>query len=89
MPRATVKMALLLADIMEAAPVPAVPFMPPPMPPIVPFMSMPPVPAVETGEVFWEAFLADFMKASRVFSPLAGALMTPTIPAWQCSAREQ
>ena len=73
MPKATVKTAPVLADSIEAAPVPVVPFMlPPPMeePPEVLFMSLPPTACAETGAVLLEAFLAAAAKASMVFLPV-------------------
>lgn len=82
-PRATVKMAPLLADMVDAAPVSVVPFM------VVPFMSMPPAPAAVIGEVLLVALAAASVKALRVLGPLAGGLMTPTMPSWQWLPREQ
>lgn len=70
MPKATVKTAPLLTDIIDAAPGVVVPLVLPPLvEPEVPLTSLPPMAWVETGAVLLEAFLAAAANASMVLGP--------------------
>lgn len=51
----------------------------------VPFTeSLPPVPEVVVGETLLLASEEAFLYAAKVFAPVVGGLIAPTIPAWQC-----